>query len=101
MKPDSIPKLSSITLASGAELLPGNVLGIAFLEHLDGLAVDDQRVVLHPDRPLEAAQDRIVLQQVREYGRFGQVVDGNELEVAIPERAAQQVAPDPPETVNS
>ncbi len=50
----------------------------------------------------EAAEDRVVLEQVGERLRIGQVVDGDELEVG-PSRMcrAEDVAPDPPETVDA
>ena len=84
-----------------AEVAPGQRRGIALGEHLDRLAVDDDRPVALGDLAREAAEDRVVLEQVGERAHVGDVVDGDELElgpglVGGPE----QVAPDAPEAVD-
>jgi hypothetical protein len=60
---------------------------VALGEDLDGLAVDGDRVLVVGDLALETAQDRVVLEQVRQGLVVGQVVDGHDLDVgAGPQR---------------
>ncbi len=85
-----------------AEVAPGQVGRVALGQHLDLLAVDHQRALVGLDGAREAAQDRVVLEQVGHRGRVDQVIDGDELEVrARRVRRAEHVAPNPPETVDA
>ena len=57
---------------------------------------------LELDLGREAAEDRVVLEQVGERARVGEVVDGDELDVRSRRvRGAEDVAPDASETVDA
>ena len=60
-------------------------------------------LVLGVRRPRsESCVHRVVLQQIRERRRVGEIVDGHEFDFEIAlERGAQHVAPDAPETIDS
>ena len=49
---------------------------------------------------LQVADDRVVLQQVRQRGGVGQVVDGHEVDVVVRHRGPHDVAADAPEPVD-
>jgi hypothetical protein len=53
------------------------------------------------DLVLQVAQDRIVLEQVGERGRRGDVVDGDKLDVWVANCGAEDVASDAAEAVNA
>ena len=85
----------------GAELAPGQVGGVALGEHLDTVAVDDDRVALGFDLPLVAAVGGVVVQEVGQRLRVGDVVDRDPLDVrALGLGGAEDVAADPAETVD-
>ena len=65
----------------GAHVAPGERRGIALGEHLQLVAVHDQAVVGEVDLALERAEDRVVLEQVSERLRVGQVVDPDPVDV--------------------
>src|SRR5205085_9913992 len=77
------------------EVTPGQVAWILFGEDPHAGTVQLQGVALGPDRALEVAQDRVVLEQVRKGRRIRDVVDGDDLEIAAPKRGAIHIAPDP------
>jgi hypothetical protein len=85
-----------------AEVAPGQRRRIALGEHLQRSAVDRDRVPVDADLAGEAADARVVLEQVGEGLRIGEVVDGDELQIG-PSRMcrAKDVAANPPETVNA
>ena len=86
----------------GAEVAPGQVGRVALGEDLDLLAVDGDRAVGRLDLAREAAEDRVVLEQVGERLGVGEVVDRDEVEVgARLVGGAEEVAPDPPEPVDA
>ena len=66
-----------------AELAPGQVLGIALAEHLGGMAVGHKAVFGNLDRVECAAVDGIVLQQMGHRGNVAQVVNRNDVELAL------------------
>ena len=85
-----------------AELAPGQVRGVALGERLDGLAVDDDVVVVVVDGRVEATGDRVVLEQVGERLVVGEVVHRDDLEVgALGEGGAEVVAADAAEAVDA
>src|SRR5690606_21726948 len=79
------------------------LIWIALGGQADALAVDDEGAVLDGDLALEAAVDRVVLEQVGQVVRLEQVVDADHLDVVteVLHRRAQDVAPDAPETVDA
>ena len=84
------------------ELAPRQVGGVTLSEHLDVLAVNDDTLVVVGDLTLEAARDRVVLQQVSEGLVVGQVVHGDDLDVrALLEGGAEEVTADAAEAVNT
>src|ERR1019366_3420418 len=88
-----------------AELAPWQRSGVALGEHLDLDAVDADRGALGLDRARGGAEDRVVLEQVRERARVRQVVDGHPLDVRTlcgPPRlgGTQDVPADPAESVD-
>ena len=63
------------------ELLPGQIGGVALGADLDGLAVDDDAAVVVGHLTGEAAEDRVVLEQVGQGLVVRQVVDGDNLDI--------------------
>ena len=53
------------------------------------------------DFVLQIAEDRVVLEQVSQSCRAGQVVDGNKFDLGIAERGAQNVAANSAEAVDA
>ena len=84
-----------------ADVGPVELGGVALGEDLDLLAVDGDEVVAVGDFVLEVAEDRVVLEQVGQGGRAGQVVDGNKFDLGIAERGAQNVAANAAEAVDA
>ena len=83
------------------ELAPGEVRGVALLEHADGLAVDDDLLAVEFDGGVEAAGDGVVLEQVSEGLVIGEVVDRDDLEVTpLRQCCAEEVAADAAEPVD-
>ena len=84
-----------------AELGPREVRGVALREDRDAATVDDEGVAVHGHGAAEAAGRRVVGEQAGEGGGFGQVVHGDDLEVALAlEQRTQHVASDASETVD-
>ena len=74
---------------------------VALGEHLQLLSVDRQRALDGLDLAGEAPEDRVVPEEVAHRRGVDQVVDGDEVDVrAGGVRRAEDVAPDPPETVD-
>ena len=80
---------------------PVELGGVALGEDLDGLAVDDDGVFGRGDFVLQVAEDGVVLEQVGERGGGGEVVDGDEFDVRVAERGAENVASDAAEAVDA
>ena len=86
----------------GADLLPRELRGISLREHTQLVAVDGDPVLRDRHLAVEATQDRVVLQQMREGLRVRDVVDADEVDVrARLPGGAQEVAADPSETVDT
>src|SRR5206468_2547879 len=68
---------------------PGKLGGILLGIDFDLLPVDDDEVTVDADLIGQVAQDRIVLEQMSESGRARQVIDGDEINLGIAERGAQ------------
>ena len=87
------------------EGLPRQLGRVLQREDLDALAADRDRFLVVGDRAagLEFAVNRVVLEQVRERLRVGQVVDGDDLDVGDPalDERADDAASDPSETIDS
>ena len=84
-----------------AEVAPRQVRRVALGQHLDLVAVDDQRVLADLDRARERAEDGVVLEQVAQRAGVREVVDGDDLDVrARLVRGAEDVAADPAEAVD-
>ncbi len=71
---------------------PGQLGGIALGPDLDLFAVDGDEVVAGGDFVLQIAKNRVVLEQVGESRRAGQVVNGYKIDLGIAEGGAQNVA---------
>jgi len=65
----------------GAEVTPGELRGVAFGEGLDQLVADLDAAVDDTDRPAEAAEDRVVLEQVGLGCVVTEVVERDHLDV--------------------
>ena len=78
------------TTTSTPRSLPGQLGRVALGEHLDLLAVDGDRAVAGLDRARERPQRRVVLEQVGERVRVGDVVHRHELEVEPRSQAARK-----------
>ena len=84
-----------------AELLPRELGGIALRDHTHRLPVEADAVLLRPHVAAERAVHRVVLEEMRERLRVGDVVHGDELEPALVEAGAQDVSADAPETIDA
>jgi hypothetical protein len=85
----------------GADRLPGDQRRV-FLGEDDELVFADLDALLGRGNLLfEVAEDRVVLQQVRERLGVRDVVDGHEVYVGVAHARAEHVAPDAPEPINS
>ena len=62
-----------------ADFGPGQLGGVALGPHLDLLAIDGDEVLAGGDLVLQVAQNRVVLEQVSQRRRAGQIVDGNKI----------------------
>src|SRR5512141_1816962 len=104
MLPGAVP----VSVPAGAldddldsQLLPRQIGGVLAREDLDLLAVHHDGVFLHLHGRLEAAVHGVVLQEVGQGLRVGDVVHGHDLERGILVRGAEEVAADPPEPVDA
>ena len=70
-----------------AELAPRQLGRVALGEHLERLAVEHDLIAFGLDLVAQRAVDRIVLEQMREGGGVGDVVDGDDLDVFLPSAA--------------
>ena len=85
-----------------AELLPRQVGGVPLGDDGDGLAVDDQAPFPGLDRARELLVHAVVLQQVRQGLRAGQVIDRGHAEVgAGREQGAEEATADTAEAVDA
>ena len=80
---------------------PVQLGGIPLGEDLDLLAVDGDEVFASYDFVLQVAQDRVVLEQVGECRRAGQVVDGNKFNLGVAKSGAQYVAANAAEAIDT
>ena len=85
----------------GADGGPVELGGIALGEDLDLLAVDGDEVVACGDVVVQVAEDGVVLEQVSQGRRAGQVVDGDKFDFGIAERGAENVAANAAEAVDA
>ena len=84
-----------------AEFGPRQLRRFALGEHRDATAVDDEGVPVDGHRAAEPAGRAVVGEQPGEGGGLGEVVDGDDLEVAVAlEQCAQHVASDAAESVD-
>ncbi len=84
-----------------AQILPGQLGRVAQRQHFELVAVHGDAVGFGLDLRVQVAQHRVVLQQVGERVRAGQIVDCDEIDVLIAERGAHDVAADASEPVNA
>ncbi len=85
-----------------AELAPLEVGGVALREGLEGLAGRGDVGVGRGHVTVEAAQDRVVLEQVGQGGVVGQVVDRDDLDVGAGRQGgAVEVAADAAEAIDA
>ncbi len=75
--------------------------GVRLGEDLDLLAVDRDEILAGRDFVGQVAQDRVVLEQMGQRCRAGQVVDGNKIDLWIAKRGAQDIAANAAEAVDS
>jgi hypothetical protein len=86
----------------GAELAPRQRGGVTLGQSLEALAADGDRGLVERDVLAEPAQDRVVLQQVRERLVVRQVVDTDDLDVSVRgQQGAEVVAADAAEAVDA
>src|ERR1043166_2069894 len=85
-----------------AEVAPWDVVRIGRRKDAQRFAVDGDAVRRMADRVRNRVMHRVVLQQIRERSRVGEIVDGDEFDAGTAfERGAQHVASDAPETIDS
>jgi hypothetical protein len=87
----------------GAQRAPGQQRAwVAFGEHLDPPAGDDERSVLGAHRVREAPVDGVEREEVSERVGVGNVVDGDEVELGVSlDRRAKDRTADPAEAVEA
>ena len=84
------------------EALPGQCLHLGLRQHLDPVVADDHLGSLHPDREVEAAEDRVPREQSGQRFWGGQVVHCDDLEVELTTTCgSQEGASCPAEAVDS
>ena len=86
-----------------AQAAPGDIGRVGFLETLDGLAINQQGVIFHLDRAVEAAVVAIIFQQVRHGGQVADIVESNNFQlirIIIPDRL-ENLATNATETVDT
>src|SRR5512140_468933 len=105
---DVLPRAVPVRVSAGGldddldpQLAPRQIGGVLAREDPDLLAVHHDGVFLHLDGRLEAAVHGVVLQEVGQGLRVGDVVHGHDLERGILVRGAEEVAADPPEPVDA
>src|ERR1019366_930717 len=74
--------------------VPGQGGGIFFFEDSDGLAVDRNTVGPGGDFVRQVAEDRVIFEQVGQSLGIGEIVNGDEVEVLVGERGAENIASD-------
>ncbi len=84
-----------------ANVGPGQLGGVALGPDLDLLAVDGDEVVAVSNLILQVAENRVVLEQMGQNRRTGQVVNCNKINLWMPERGAQNVAANAAEAVDT
>ena len=84
------------------QLFPGQFGRLALLEHLDGLAVDDELTFAGLDLSVELAVHAVILEQGRQMLGLGQVVDGHDIELLGPiQHSAENKTADAAKTVDA
>jgi hypothetical protein len=84
-----------------AERFPRELRRILLARDFHAFAVDHERVAIGTHVAVESSVHRVVLEEVRERRRVGEIVHRDELEVGfLRERRAQHQAPDPTEPVD-
>ena len=85
-----------------AQLAPGQLGGVAVSQHADGLAVDDDVLLVVGDLSVQTTHDGVKLEEVGESLDVGEVVDGDDLEVdSLLQSGAEEVAADAAEAVDT
>jgi hypothetical protein len=88
--------------AVDVQVLPGELGRVLLREDLDRLPVDRERARARGHLVVEAPEDRVVLEQMGEPGRIGEIVDRDDLEVLRPRpHDAEDVAADAAEAVDA
>src|SRR5262245_4923427 len=83
----------------GSYLTPVNFSLIPLGENLKMITIDVNSSVTRGDVGIKVPQNRVVLQQMRESPGIGDVVDGNEVYLAVVHCRTKDVASDSPESV--
>ena len=87
-----------------AELAPGKLRRIAFGQHADAVAIDDHVIAIDGDLAREWAVRRVMTRQVRIGLRIAEVVDRDDLDLAVALRfvqRAQYIAADAAITIDT
>ena len=85
-----------------AEFAPGELGRVAFFEHFDTFAVDDDCIVVVLNGAVKSAVSAVVLQQRGQSFGVGQIVDREHFEFTRPRRHnAKYQSSDPPKAVNA
>jgi len=85
----------------GAERTPIELRGILFGKDTNFLAIDDDGVFRRFDVVAEIAENRVVLQQMGQGLRTGQIIDGYEIQLFVIQRGTKYVAADSAKSVDS
>ena len=76
-----------------AEVLPRQLRRVLDRQDLELVLVDRDAVALGRDVRLQVAEDRVVLEQVRERLRVGEIVDRDDIDAASPMAARMMLRP--------
>ena len=85
----------------GTDTFPGQGGWIFLFENLDGLAINCNAVGACGNLVRQIAQHRVVLQEMGQSFRIGQVIDCHELQIGVLQRRTQDVPADTSETINA
>jgi len=100
-RPGPVPELAGrLDDDVDSELLPREPLGVLLGVDLEPVPVNHDRVVVDRDLAVEDAVHGVVLEEVREGLRVGEVVHGDEIEVLVAGDRPENQSTDPPETVD-
>ena len=84
-----------------AKVPPREGAWVAFRQHLERPVTDANTLAIHRNRFRQIAQNRVIFQEVSQCVHAGDVIDRYELQLLLVECRSENIASDPPKSVNS